>query len=159
MAQMVMFLRRLGHSSQMFVTGDVSQIDLDGAQTSGLVDAVRRLNGIDGIAVVLLAESDVPYDQLWEMDRINSDFKNTDVVIIVGANDVVNPAAREDTGPIAGMPILDVDHAQTVVVIKRSLSPGYAGIKNPLFDNANTLMLFSDAKVALEGMVKEVKDS
>ena len=108
---------------------------------------------------VLLAESDVPYDQLWEMDRINSDFKNTDVVIIVGANDVVNPAAREDTGPIAGMPILDVDHAQTVVVIKRSLSPGYAGIKNPLFDNANTLMLFSDAKVALEGMVKEVKDS
>lgn len=107
---------------------------------------------------VLLAESDVPYDQLWEMDRINSDFKNTDVVIIVGANDVVNPAAREPSGPIAGMPILDVDYAQTVVVIKRSLSPGYAGIKNPLFDNDNTLMLFADAKAALEGMVKEVKE-
>ena len=108
---------------------------------------------------VLLAESDVPYDQLWEMERINSDFKNTDVVIIVGANDVVNPAAREPSGPIAGMPILDVDYAQTVVVIKRSLSPGYAGIKNPLFDNDNTLMLFADAKAALEGVVKEVKES
>jgi NAD(P) transhydrogenase subunit beta len=107
---------------------------------------------------VLLAESDVPYDQLWEMDNINSDFKNTDVVIIVGANDVVNPAAREATGPIAGMPILDVDHARTVVVIKRSLAPGYAGIKNPLFDMDNCLMVFLDAKEALEGMVKEVKE-
>ena len=107
---------------------------------------------------VLLAESDVPYDQLWEMERINGDFKNTDVVIIVGANDVVNPAAREPSGPIAGMPILDVDHARTVVVIKRSLSPGYAGIKNPLFELDNTLMVFADAKEALEGMVREVKD-
>ena len=107
---------------------------------------------------VLLAESDVPYDQLWEMERINSDFKNTDVVIVVGANDVVNPAAREQTGPIAGMPILDVDQARTCVVIKRSLSPGYAGIRNPLFDLDNCLMVFMDAKEALEGMVKEVKD-
>jgi len=107
---------------------------------------------------VLLAESDVPYDQLWEMERINGDFKNTDVVIVVGANDVVNPAAREPTGPIAGMPILDVDQARTVVVIKRSLSPGYAGIKNPLFDMDNCLMVFLDAKEALEGMVKEVKE-
>ncbi len=107
---------------------------------------------------VLLAESDVPYDQLWEMDRINGDFKNTDVVIIVGANDVVNPAAREATGPIAGMPILDVDQARTVVVIKRSLAPGYAGIKNPLFELDNTLMVFLDAKEALEGIVKEVKE-
>ncbi|MCA8947934.1 MAG: NAD(P)(+) transhydrogenase (Re/Si-specific) subunit beta, partial [Planctomycetes bacterium] len=106
---------------------------------------------------VLLAESDVPYEQLWEMERINGDFKNTDVVIVVGANDVVNPAAREPTGPIAGMPILDVDHARTVVVIKRSLSPGYAGIKNPLFENDNTLMVFLDAKQALEEMVREVK--
>ncbi|HEX5052611.1 MAG TPA: NAD(P)(+) transhydrogenase (Re/Si-specific) subunit beta [Planctomycetota bacterium] len=107
---------------------------------------------------VLLAESDVPYEQLWEMDRINSDFKNTDVVIVVGANDVVNPAARENTGPIAGMPILDVDQARTVVVIKRSLSPGYAGIKNPLFEMDNCLMVFLDAKEALEGIVKEVKE-
>ncbi len=107
---------------------------------------------------VLLAESDVPYDQLWEMDRINGDFKNTDVVIIVGANDVVNPAARDATGPIAGMPILDVDQARTVVVVKRSLSPGYAGIRNPLFDLDNCLMVFLDAKEALEGIVKEVKE-
>jgi NAD(P) transhydrogenase subunit beta len=107
---------------------------------------------------VLLAESDVPYEQLWEMDRINGDFKNTDIVIVVGANDVVNPAAREPTGPIAGMSILDVDQARTCVVVKRSLSPGYAGIKNPLFELDNTLMVFMDAKEALEGMVKEVKD-
>ncbi|MBL8731374.1 MAG: NAD(P)(+) transhydrogenase (Re/Si-specific) subunit beta [Planctomycetes bacterium] len=107
---------------------------------------------------VLLAESDVPYDQLFEMDQINGDFKNTDVVIVVGANDVVNPAAREDTGPIAGMPILNVDEARTCVVIKRSLAPGYAGIRNPLFDLPNTLMVFLDAKEALEGMVKEVKE-
>jgi NAD(P) transhydrogenase subunit beta len=107
---------------------------------------------------VLLAESDVPYEQLWEMERINGDFKNTDVVIVVGANDVVNPAARLPTGPIAGMPILDVDQARTVVVIKRSLAPGYAGIKNPLFEAENTLMVFLDAKEALEAMVKEVKE-
>ena len=107
---------------------------------------------------VLLAESDVPYDQLWEMDRINGDFKSTDVAIVVGANDVVNPAAREATGPISGMPILDVDQARTVVVIKRSLAPGYAGIKNPLFEMENCLMVFLDAKEALEGIVKEVKD-
>jgi len=106
---------------------------------------------------VLLAESDVPYDQLWEMDRINGDFKNTDVAIVVGANDVVNPAAREATGPIAGMPILDVDQARTVVVVKRSLAPGYAGIKNPLFEAENCMMVFLDAKEALEGIVKEVK--
>ncbi|MFN7669547.1 MAG: NAD(P)(+) transhydrogenase (Re/Si-specific) subunit beta [Planctomycetota bacterium] len=107
---------------------------------------------------VLLAESDVPYEQLWEMERINGDFKNTDVVIVVGANDVVNPAAREASGPIAGMPILDVDQARTVVVVKRSLAPGYAGIKNPLFEAENTLMVFLDAKEALEGIVKEVKE-
>ena len=108
---------------------------------------------------VLLAEADVPYDKLFELEKINSDFKSTDVVVIVGANDVVNPAAREDPqSPIAGMPILDVDEAQTVIVIKRSLSPGYAGIKNPLFDKDNCLMCFMDAKQALEGMVTEVND-
>ena len=107
---------------------------------------------------VLLAEADVPYDQLFEMDKINGDFKNTDVVIVVGANDVVNPAARTDPkSPIAGMPILDVDYARTVVVIKRSLSPGYAGIRNPLFDMDNCLMVFLDAKEAIEGIVAEVK--
>jgi NAD(P) transhydrogenase subunit beta len=108
---------------------------------------------------VLLAEADVPYDRLFELEKINGDFQNTDVVLVLGANDVVNPAAREDAdSPIYGMPILDVDFAQTVVVVKRSLSPGYAGIRNPLFDNDNTLMLFSDAKVALQEMVREMKD-
>ena len=106
-----------------------------------------------------LAEANVPYEQLYELDRINGEFQNSDVAIVVGANDVVNPIARQDSGsPIAGMPILDVDHAQTVVVIKRSLSPGYAGIKNPLFEADNCLMLFGDAKEALQDLVKEVKD-
>ena len=108
---------------------------------------------------VLLAEADVPYDRLFELEKINGDFQNTDVVLVLGANDVVNPAAREDkASPIYGMPILDVDLAQTVIVVKRSLSPGYAGIKNPLFDLDNTLMVFSDAKGALQEMVNEVKD-
>ena len=108
---------------------------------------------------VLLAEADVSYDKLFELERINGDFSNTDVVVVVGANDVVNPAAREDPqSPIAGMPILDVDFAQTVVVVKRSLSPGYAGIRNPLFDKENCLMCFMDAKQALQEMVTEVKD-
>ncbi len=108
---------------------------------------------------VLLAEADVPYDRLFELEKINGDFQNTDVVLVLGANDVVNPAAREDAdSPIYGMPILDVDFAQTVVVVKRSLSPGYAGIRNPLFDNDNTLMLFADAKAALQEMVREMKD-
>ncbi len=108
---------------------------------------------------VLLAEADVSYDKLFELDKINSDFKNTDVAVVVGANDVVNPVAREDrNSPIAGMPILNVDEAQTVVVVKRSLSPGYAGIKNPLFELDNCLMVFADAKVALSEMVSEVKD-
>ena len=108
---------------------------------------------------VLLAEADVPVEQLFEMEQINADFKQTDVVIVTGANDVVNPVARTDPqSPIAGMPILDVDYAQTVVVIKRSLSPGYAGIKNPLFEADNCLMLFADAKKALTEMLEEVKD-
>ena len=99
---------------------------------------------------VLLAEADIPYEQLCEMDDINPTFPETDVAIVIGANDVVNPAARNDPdSPIAGMPILDVDKAQTVVVIKRSLSPGFAGIPNPLFAADNTLMYFADGKKAL----------
>ncbi len=108
---------------------------------------------------VLLAEADVPYEQLFELDRINGDFKNTDVVIVVGANDVCNPVANTDPqSPIAGMPVLNVWDAQTCVVIKRSLSPGYAGIKNPLFEADNTLMFFGDAKKALEDLVTETKE-
>ncbi|HSL81932.1 MAG TPA: NAD(P)(+) transhydrogenase (Re/Si-specific) subunit beta, partial [Thermoanaerobaculia bacterium] len=107
---------------------------------------------------VLLAEADVPYEQLLEMDKINPDFKNTDVVIVVGANDVVNPAAEDTPGsPIWGMPVLKVWEATSVVVIKRSLSPGFAAIKNSLFENENTMMLFSDAKEALQDLVAEMK--
>ena len=99
---------------------------------------------------VLLAEADIPYEQLREMDEINPTFRQTDVVLVFGANDVVNPMAREadPSIPIAGMPILDVDQARTVVIVKRSLSPGFAGIPNPLFAADNTLMLFGDARVA-----------
>ena len=99
---------------------------------------------------VLLAEADIPYEKLREMDDINPTFPETDVAIVVGANDVVNPAARTDPkSPIAGMPILDVDKAKTVVVVKRSLSPGFAGIPNPLFAADNTLMYFADGKKAI----------
>jgi NAD(P) transhydrogenase subunit beta len=107
---------------------------------------------------VLLAEANVPYDELFEMDEINPEFPQTDVVVVVGANDVVNPAARNSPGsPIYGMPILDVDKAQNVVVIKRSMSPGFAGVDNPLFYDPKTVMLFADAKAALEDLVASVK--
>ena len=107
---------------------------------------------------VLLAEADVPYELLQEMERINPEFKNTDVVIVVGANDVVNPAAEKTPGsPIWGMPVLRVWEATTVIVIKRSLAPGFANIKNELFEYENTMMLFSDAKEALQDLVAEMK--
>jgi NAD(P) transhydrogenase subunit beta len=107
---------------------------------------------------VLLAEANVPYDELFEMDEINPEFPQTDVVVVVGANDVVNPAARNSPGsPIYGMPILDVDKAHNVVVIKRSMSPGFAGVDNPLFYDPKTVMLFADAKAALEDLVASVK--
>jgi H+-translocating NAD(P) transhydrogenase subunit beta len=107
---------------------------------------------------VLLAEANVPYDELFEMEQINPEFPQTDVVVVVGANDVVNPAARSEPGsPIYGMPILDVDRARNVVVIKRSLSPGFAGVDNPLFYDPKTVMLFADAKKALEQLVAAVK--
>ena len=109
---------------------------------------------------VLLAEAEVSYDKLVEMDRINPTFQQTDVALVIGANDVVNPLAREDnSGPIAGMPILDVDKSRTVVVIKRSLSPGFAGIPNPLFAADNSLMFFGSAKEAVLDLVTAVKDS
>ncbi len=102
---------------------------------------------------VLLAEAEVPYDNLIEMERINPTFDDTDVAIIIGANDVVNPMARDEEGsPIYGMPILNVDYAKTVVVIKRSLSPGFAGLPNPLFALDNTLMVFGDGKKAVIDM-------
>jgi NAD(P) transhydrogenase subunit beta len=106
---------------------------------------------------VLLAEADIPYDRLIEMDEINGDFPQTDVALIIGANDVTNPAARTDqSSPIFGMPILDVDKAHTVMVIKRSMNPGFAGIDNPLYYLNQTLMLFGDAKQFVSGIVKEL---
>ena len=106
---------------------------------------------------VLLAEADIPYDHLLEMDDANSDLPQTDVALIIGANDVTNPAARTDSGsPIYGMPILDVDKARTVMVIKRSMSPGFAGIDNPLYYLDKTLMLFGDAKAFVGDIVREI---
>jgi NAD(P) transhydrogenase subunit beta len=107
---------------------------------------------------VLLAEANVPYPQLKEMDEANSEFARTDVVLVVGANDVVNPDARNNQGsPIYGMPILNVDEAQTVVVLKRSMNPGFAGIENPLFFNPKTVMLFGDAKESITKLIGDVK--
>ena len=109
---------------------------------------------------VLLAEAEISYDKLKEMDRINPTFDQCDMAIVLGANDVVNPSAREDpTSPIAGMPILDVDKARTVVVIKRSLSPGFAGIPNPLFAAEHTLMYFADGKQAVVDMNAALNES
>ena len=109
---------------------------------------------------VLLAEADVPYDRLKDMDEINPTFAQTDVTIVIGANDVVNPVARTDPdSPIAGMPILDVDESRTVVVIKRSLSPGFAGIPNPLFAADNALMFFADAKAAVHDITAAFKEA
>jgi NAD(P) transhydrogenase subunit beta len=107
---------------------------------------------------VLLAEANVPYPQLKEMDEANSEFPRTDVALVIGANDVVNPDARNNTGsPIYGMPILNVDHAQQVVVLKRSMNPGFAGIENPLFLNPKTVMLFGDAKDSVDKLAAAVK--
>jgi len=109
---------------------------------------------------VLLAEAEVPYDKLKEMAVINPSFQQTDVALVIGANDVVNPVAREaDSGPIAGMPIMDVDKARTVVVIKRSLGPGFAGIPNPLFAADNTLMYLGSAKEAVLDLVSAIQES
>jgi NAD(P) transhydrogenase subunit beta len=109
---------------------------------------------------VLLAEADVPYDKLVELDEINSEFARTDVALVIGANDVVNPAARDDkSSPIAGMPILDADKARTVMVIKRSMNPGFAGIENELYYLDHTLMLFGDAKSFVTSLVKELDTS
>jgi NAD(P) transhydrogenase subunit beta len=107
---------------------------------------------------VLLAEADVPYEQLKEMDDINGEFGRTDVSVVIGANDVTNPDARNKSdSPIYGMPILNVDESQSVIVLKRSMSSGYAGIDNPLFINPKTSMLFGDAKASVEGITEELK--
>jgi NAD(P) transhydrogenase subunit beta len=108
---------------------------------------------------VLLAEANVPYDQLFDLEQINPDFEHADVALVIGANDVVNPAARTDkSSPIYGMPILDADKAQHVIVVKRSLNPGFAGVDNPLYYEPRTMMLFGDAKGAVTKLVAALKD-
>jgi len=108
---------------------------------------------------VLLAEADVPYEQLREMDDINPEFPRTDVSLVIGANDVTNPDANDNPGsPIYGMPILQVDQSKSVIVLKRSMSPGFAGIDNPLYYEEKTQMLFGDAKASVQEVVSEVQE-
>jgi NAD(P) transhydrogenase subunit beta len=162
----------LGYARRVvFVPGyglAVAQAQHDVRAVAELLEAkgVEVLYGIHPVAGrmpghmnVLLAEANVPYEQLKEMDEINPELAQTDVAVILGANDVVNPAARSDaSSPIYGMPIIEVDRAASVVVVKRSLSPGFAGIDNPLFYDPKTSMLFADAKQALEQVAGALKD-
>jgi NAD(P) transhydrogenase subunit beta len=106
-----------------------------------------------------LAEANVAYDKLFDLDQINGEFEHTDVAVIIGANDVTNPAARDQSdSPLYGMPILNVDYAKTVLFLKRSLSPGFAGVDNELFYNENTYMIFDDARASVIGLINEVKN-
>jgi NAD(P) transhydrogenase subunit beta len=106
---------------------------------------------------VLLADADVPYDELFDMDQINPEFPTCDVALVIGANDVTNPAARHDTeSPIYGMPILDVDKARCIMVVKRSMRPGFAGVENELYYDPKTLMLFGDARAVASSLVDEL---
>jgi H+-translocating NAD(P) transhydrogenase subunit beta len=133
--------------------------DLLGERGVDVKYAIHPVAGrMPGHMNVLLAEADVSYDKLYDLDEINDDFGNTDAVLIVGANDVVNPAARDPGSVIAGMPVLDVDKARRVIVMKRSLSPGFAGIDNDLFYMDNTLMFFGDAKGSMSDLVKAVRE-
>ncbi|MEO8200329.1 MAG: NAD(P)(+) transhydrogenase (Re/Si-specific) subunit beta [Gemmatimonadota bacterium] len=139
-------------------------------QVRELADLIERQGGevkyaihpvagrMPGHMNVLLAEANIPYDKLKDMEEINGEFTNADVALVIGANDVVNPAARNDkSSPIYGMPILNADQAKNVIVLKRSMNPGFAGIENELFYNPNTSMLFGDAKKSLTSLVQEVK--
>ncbi|WP_412061433.1 NAD(P)(+) transhydrogenase (Re/Si-specific) subunit beta [Rubrivirga sp. IMCC45206] len=133
--------------------------DLLAAEGVDVSYAIHPVAGrMPGHMNVLLAEANVPYDRLIEMDEINPEMGQVDLVIVIGANDVVNPGARDDqASPIYGMPIINVDHAAQVVVLKRSMNPGYAGIENPLFYKDNTQMLFGDAKATVKAIVGELK--
>jgi len=133
-----------------------SQLEKRGVEVKYAIHPVA--GRMPGHMNVLLAEANVPYDSLYDMDDINPEFERADVALVVGANDVTNPAAREDTNsPIYGMPILNVDKAQNVVVLKRSMASGFAGIDNPLYDDPKTVMLFGDAKKSIDSVVAGVK--
>ena len=139
---------------------DVRQLaDLLTARGVSVEYAIHPVAGrMPGHMNVLLAEANVPYTQLKEMDEINPEFAQTDVSLVIGANDVVNPAARSDpSSPIYGMPILDVDKSKAVVVLKRSMNPGFAGIENHLFYEPETSMLFGDAKDSIMKLIAAVK--
>ncbi len=132
--------------------------DLLGARGVEVKYAIHPVAGrMPGHMNVLLAEADVPYDRLFDMDDINPEFPRTDVSLVIGANDVVNPSAREAASELAGMPILDVDKSENVIVLKRSMRPGFAGIENPLFYDRKTSMLFGDAKSSVKQLIDEVK--
>ncbi len=142
--------------AQHIVKELADELEKRGIQVSYAIHPVA--GRMPGHMNVLLAEANVPYPALKEMDEINPDFPQTDVALVIGANDVVNPAARNDPGsPIYGMPILDVDHAKQIVVLKRSMNPGFAGIDNPLFLDPKTVMLFGDAKESVTRLVAGVK--
>ena len=133
-------------------------VDLLGEKGVDVSYAIHPVAGrMPGHMNVLLAEANVPYEQLKEMDEINPEFDRCDVALVIGANDVTNPAARHPGSPISGMPILDVDHAKSIVVIKRSMGRGYAGIDNELYSNPKTGMLFADAKAGLAELISAVK--
>jgi NAD(P) transhydrogenase subunit beta len=159
-AQRVVFVPGYGMAvsqAQHAVRDLANLLESGGAEVEFAVHPVA--GRMPGHMNVLLAEADIPYDKLKEMDEINLSMQQTDVAIVLGANDVVNPVARTDPkSPIAGMPIIDVDKARTVVVIKRSLSPGFAGIPNPLFAMDNALMLFGDGKKMMQDLITAVKE-
>jgi len=162
---------RLGYAGKViFVPGYGMAVAQAQHQVRELAELIEKKGGEVKFAIhpvagrmpghmnVLLAEANVPYDQLYDMEEINSAFPETDVAVVIGANDVVNPAARNDPkSPIYGMPILDVDKAKSIIVLKRSMNPGFAGIENELFYDDKTSMLFGDAKASLTKLVSEVK--
>lgn len=134
-----------------------AQLEANGTEVNFAIHPVA--GRMPGHMNVLLAEANVPYEQLKEMDDVNPTIEMVDIAIVIGANDVVNPAARTDeSSPIYGMPVINVDRARTVIVMKRSLNPGFAGIDNPLFFGENTRMLFGDAKKTVQGLVAEFKN-
>lgn len=133
-----------------------AQLEENGTEVNFAIHPVA--GRMPGHMNVLLAEANVPYEKLKEMDDVNPQIESVDVAVVIGANDVVNPAARTvESSPIYGMPVINVDMARTVIVMKRSLNPGFAGIDNPLFFNDNTRMLFGDAKASVQGLVAEFK--